>query len=124
MVTLDRPTATPKTVKQALEDLDQPTALSFSPLAHLPVLTPGSPRELRGLLVDVIVELSDSRAPRDAEAGRVLFHYYVKRIGSHELVAERLHMTRPTYFRRLHEGHAHVARMLNGVSDFALWFRL
>ena len=124
MVTLDRPTATPQAVKQALEDLDHPAALSLNPLAHLPVVTPNATRELRGLLVDVVLELADSRSPRDAESGRVLFHYYVKKTGSHELIAERLILTRPTYFRRLNEGYALVAGLLNGVSDFAIWFRL
>lgn len=123
MVTLDRPTATPQAVKQALEDLDQPAALGLNPLARLPVLTPDNPSELRGLLIDVIVEIGESRSPREAESGRLLFDYYIKKIGSHELIAERLHLSRPTYFRRLHDGYALVALQLNGVTDFALWFR-
>jgi len=88
------------------------------------VLTPDNPAELRGLLVDVIVELADSRLPREAESGRLLFDYYIRRVGSHELIAERLHLSRPTYFRRLQHGYRLVALLLNGLSDFALWFRL
>jgi len=124
VVTLDRPTATPRAVKHALEALNRPAALGANPLAQLPVLTPGNPAELRGLLVDVIVELADSRSPREAESGRLLFDYYIRRVGSHELIAERLHLSRPTYFRRLQHGYTLVALLLNGLSDFALWFRL
>ena len=124
MVTLDRPTATPRAVKHALEALNRPAPLGANPLAQLPVLTPDNPAELRGLLVDVIVELADSRLPREAESGRLLFDYYIRRVGSHELIAERLHLSRPTYFRRLQHGYRLVALLLNGLSDFALWFRL
>lgn len=126
MVTLaTRPHVDPKTVKRALEVLDRPTALVLNPLAQLPVMASHEDAgELRGLLIDVAFELADSHSPRDAEAGCLLVDYYIKRVGSHEVVMQRHHLTRPTYFRRLKHGYALVALQLNRLSEFALWFRL
>ena len=53
---------------------------------------------------------------RDAECGRVLLDYYVRRVGSHEVVMERLYLTRPTYYRRLHHGFLLVANRLDELS--------
>ncbi len=105
-------------VHAALDDLGTPEALGRSPLARLPGLSKGdsAAAELRALLVDVIEELAALQAPRDAEAGHVLLDYYVKKRGSHELVAERLHMSRPTYYRRLHHGFELVADRLDTLS--------
>ena len=72
--------------------------------------------ELRALLVDVIGELAASSAPRDAEAGHLLLDYYVRRVGSHEVIMERLHMSRPTYYRRLHHGYELVANRIDQIS--------
>ena len=125
VTTVTRPIATPEAVKRALEAIDQPTALARNPLARLPIVTPAAASiELRGLLIDVIAELGDSRSYRDAQSGRLLFDYYVKRIGAHEVIMQRLHLTRPTYFRRLKHGYVQVALQINRLSDFALWFQL
>lgn len=75
--------------------------------------------ELRSLLVDVIRELAASRQPRDAEAGQLLLDYYVKRVGSHEVIAERLHLSRPTFYRRLQRGLGLVAERVDELSEFA-----
>jgi hypothetical protein len=43
----------------------------------------------------------------------------VKRVGSHEVVMERLHLSRPTFYRRLHRGLVLTAKRLdelNGTS--------
>src|SRR5207253_505863 len=69
--------------------------------------------DLRALLVDVIGELAVSHAPRDAESGRLLLDYYVKRVGSHDVIMERLHLSRPTYYRRLHHGFELIANRLD-----------
>jgi hypothetical protein len=105
-------------VHAALDDLGTPEALGRSPLARLPGLSKGdsAAAELRALLVEVIEELAALQAPRDAEAGHVLLDYYVRKRGSHELVAERLHMSRPTYYRRLHHGFELVADRLDTLS--------
>ena len=105
-------------VRAALDDLGTPEALGRSPLAQLPGVSVGESAavELRALLVDVIGELATSTSPRDAESGHLLLDYYVRRVGSHEVIMERLHMTRPTYFRRLHHGFELVAARLDELS--------
>jgi hypothetical protein len=105
-------------VRAALDDLGTPEALGRSPLAQLPVVTRGESAavELRALLIDVIGELAASASPRDAESGHLLLDYYVRRAGSHEVIMERLHLSRPTYYRRLHHGFELVASRLDQLS--------
>lgn len=105
-------------VRAALDDLGTPEALGRSPLAQLPGVSRGDSAavDLRALLVDVIGELAASAAPRDAESGHLLLDYYVKRVGSHDVIMERLHLSRPTYYRRLHHGFELVAAHLDRMS--------
>lgn len=58
----------------------------------------------RQLLVGAIGEMVGSDSSREAEAGRILRDYYVRRIRSHELIANRLNMPRATFYRRLRLG--------------------
>jgi hypothetical protein len=111
----------PQLVKTALDDLGTPERLGRSPLALLPGVSRGgsAASDLRALLVDVIAELAASPAPRDAEAGHLLLDYYVKKVGSHEVIMERLHLSRPTFYRRLQHGFALVADRLDEMSEFA-----
>src|SRR5438105_14702716 len=111
-------TAREQLVRAALDDLGTPEALGRSPLAQMPLIAKGQSAavELRALLIDVIGELASSTSPRDAEAGHLLLDYYVKRAGSHEVIMERLHMSRPTYYRRLHHGFELVAGRLDQLS--------
>jgi hypothetical protein len=111
-------TAREQLVRAALDDLGTPEALGRSPLAQLPVVSKGASAaiELRALLIDVIGELAASTSARDAESGHLLLDYYVKKAGSHELIMERLHMSRPTYYRRLHHGFELVASRLDQLS--------
>ena len=105
-------------VRTALDDLGTPEALGRSPLCRLPNLSGGESAavELRALLIDVIGELASAGGPRDAESGRLLLDYYVKKAGSHEVIMERLHLSRPTYYRRLHHGFGLVASRLDDLS--------
>jgi hypothetical protein len=105
-------------VRSALDNLGTPEALGRSPLARLPGVSAGdsAANELRALLVDVIGELASLPSPRDSEAGHLLLDYYVRRVGSHEVIMERLHMSRPTYYRRLHHGFELVAERLDELS--------
>jgi hypothetical protein len=105
-------------VRTALDDLGTPEALGRSALARLPVVSRGdsAATELRALLIDVIGELAAANSPRDAESGRLLLDYYVKKAGSHEVIMERLHLSRPTYYRRLHHGFELVAERLDKLS--------
>jgi hypothetical protein len=56
------------------------------------------------VLTGQIESLASSADGRDREAGQLLRDYYLRRVGSQELVADRLHMTRATFYRRLHLG--------------------
>jgi hypothetical protein len=114
-------TIRPQLVRAALDDLGTPEALGRSPLGQLPGVSRGgsAAADLRAVLVDVIGELATSTGPRDAEAGKLLLDYYVKRVGSHEVIMERLHLSRPTFYRRLQRGFALVAERLDELSEFA-----
>lgn len=112
----------PQLVRAALDDLGTPEALGRSPLGKLPGIAHGegsAAADLRACLVDVISELAGSSNPRDSEAGRLLLDYYVKRVGSHEVIMERLHLSRPTFYRRLQRGFQLVAERLDEMSEFA-----
>jgi hypothetical protein len=87
-------------------------------MPHLAALSrlPKSREDLRILLVYVAADVAMSRRPRDAAAGRLLLDYYVKRVGSHEVVMERLHLSRPTFYRRLHRGLVLIAERLDGLN--------
>ena len=114
-------TVRPQLVRAALDDLGTPEALGRSPLGRLPGIANGesTAADLRAALVDVISEIASSAQPRDAEAGRLLLDYYVKKVGSHEVIMERLHLSRPTFYRRLQRGFALVAERLDEMSEFA-----
>jgi hypothetical protein len=43
----------------------------------------------------------------------------LKRVGSHEVIAERLHLSRPTFYRRLQRGLTPVAERLDELGEFA-----
>jgi hypothetical protein len=108
-------------LKSALENLADVEALRRSPLTLLPALSrsSNSGADLRDMLVDVVTELTASRAPRDREAGQLLFDYYVKRVGSHQVVMERLCLSRPTFYRRLQRGFERLVERLDAVNEFA-----
>ncbi|HEV2035598.1 MAG TPA: hypothetical protein VGU71_15635 [Candidatus Dormibacteraeota bacterium] len=114
-------TIRPQLVRAALDDLGTPEALGRSPLGQLPGVSRGgsAAADLRAVLIDVIGELAASPGPRDAEAGKLLLDYYVKRVGSHEVIMERLHLSRPTFYRRLQRGFSLVAERLDELSEFA-----
>jgi hypothetical protein len=111
----------PQLVRAALDDLGTPEALGRSPLGQLPGVSRGgsAAADLRAVLIDVIGELAAAPGPRDAEAGKLLLDYYVKRVGSHEVIMERLHLSRPTFYRRLQRGFSLVAERLDELSEFA-----
>ena len=67
---------------------------------------------LRSALINSIRQLASSESRKRAEAGQLLLDYYVRRAGSHELVAERLHLSRATFYRRLRLGWELLARQL------------
>jgi transcriptional regulator of acetoin/glycerol metabolism len=104
-------------VREALENLQHPSRLAQSPLAAMcaPAETRDGGQGLQRLLVELIDEIAGSTLDRDAEAARILRAYYVKKVGSQETVAERLHLARATFYRRLHRGWDLLAERLDQV---------
>ncbi|TDU80620.1 hypothetical protein EDD91_7510 [Streptomyces sp. KS 21] len=95
-------------IREALDALHRPQLLARSPL--LPVA--GDPAALRELLESGVQHLLNSTVATETEAGRILSQYYVERCGGHEFIANRLHLSRATYFRRLNQGLALLATVV------------
>jgi DNA-directed RNA polymerase specialized sigma24 family protein len=108
-------------VKEALEALPDRAALAQVKLTSLPYLGREGgdrARELDELLRDAARELAGSSDFRDAQSGLLLVDYYVKRNGTHEQIAERLHLSRPAYYRRLQRGCELLAERLESLAAF------
>ena len=115
------PQVTAGSVKQALEVLSDNRLLALSPLCKLPYLARdgGDPAtELADLLRDAARELATSTVFRDAQSGHLLVEYYVKRSGTHDQIAEQLHLSRPNYYRRLQRGCELLAERLDRLVAF------
>src|SRR5262249_34453412 len=106
---------TPELVKQALEALHRPQELAGVALGHLLGLEAETDR-LRAVLAEQIEDLAVSEDDRERDAGRLLRDYYLRRLGSQELVAGRLHLTRATFYRRLHLGWMLLGERLTTLS--------
>jgi tetratricopeptide (TPR) repeat protein len=108
---------TPEQVKHFLEVLHQPAALGESELfATISLSMDIDATQLRDLLGTKIGELCNGPIGEEAEAGKVLRDCYVNRVGSHEAVAERLHLSRRTFYRRLDRGLLTLAERLSHVA--------
>jgi hypothetical protein len=115
------PQISASTVKEALEALPDRVALAQVKLASLPYLGREGgdrAREQDELLRDAARELAGSSDFRDAQSGLLLVDYYVKRNGTHEQIAERLHLSRPAYYRRLQRGCELLAERLESLAAF------
>jgi len=102
-------------VKAAFEALSDRRLLLTSPLCRLPYLNRdgGEPAaELESLLRDTARELAASKDLSDAQAGQLLVDYYVRRTGTHDQIAERMHVTRTVYYQRQHRGFEQIAARL------------
>lgn len=102
-------------VKTALENLYNRTELRHSPLIQLRALQSAAdpPATLRGMLIQAIRELEDSPSGQHCEAAALLYDIYIRRLASHEIVAQRLGLPRTTYYRRLRQG----------IQALAIWLR-
>ena len=115
------PELTGNSIKEAPEALSDRRLLAESALCRLPYLgrDGGDPvAELDDLLRDAAREMSTSSVLRDAQAGHLLVEYYVKRSGTHDQIAERLHLSRPTYYNRLQRGCELLADRLDKLAAF------
>jgi hypothetical protein len=97
-------------IREALPHLRSQSRLGESPLLALPGL--GSPSALAAHLIGQVEALSASASQVDQEAGIILTAYYLGRSGAHDLLAQRLHLSRATYFRRLDHGIRRIAEAM------------
>jgi tetratricopeptide (TPR) repeat protein len=102
-------------VKEALERMRSGN-VAHAPLARLLGLDQDPAGPELGRLLAVEVELmANSATGREREAGQLLREYYLKRSGSQEMVAGRLHLTRATFYRRLHLGWTLLGERLSAA---------
>lgn len=100
-------------VREALERLERPPELARVALARLLGLEQDSHgTRLRRLLVEQVELLARSQTGVERQAAQALRDYYLNRVGSQEVVAERLHLARATFYRRLHLGWELLAARL------------
>jgi hypothetical protein len=86
-------------VRQALRDLDRPTAVAASPVAALAGHAQGATRQL---LIRAMTEAFGA-GPDEELLRDIVFAAYAGRTTSHEAVAFAMHVSRATYFRRLRQ---------------------
>lgn len=113
-------TATAPAVKSAMEAMHDLRTLSTSPLMGLSVVREeglSGAGELKAALIAAINDVAASTKFVDAQSGRILADYYVKGIGTHEMLAERHHVSRATYFHRLDRGFDRVADRLDEIDE-------
>ncbi|WP_018352118.1 hypothetical protein [Longispora albida] len=104
----DSVSRTAASVRQALERLHDPPALASSPL--LALAGTGGVAALHAMLVDAVTTLALSPDRIDAEAGQTLMICYVEGDNRRrERIAEALHHSRATHFRRIQRGLTAIA---------------
>jgi hypothetical protein len=88
--------------------------LAESPLASMRCLPNHSGPALRQLMEDAISALRASSAQVDAQAGEILYLYYVRHIGGHYAVMLRVGLSRAAYFNRRSYG---VRRLVDRLKE-------
>jgi hypothetical protein len=101
------PAVTRADVHQALRDLDRPSELAVSPLAAA-VGGADPAAAVRALLVRA-ADQAFGAGPVEALLRDVVERAYVDHRTSHEQAAHDLHVSRPTYFRRLRQATGRVS---------------
>jgi hypothetical protein len=107
-------------IKLALRVLNEGALLARSRLIELRCLArcqSSRAQELRKILLAEISGLERSSNRQDSEAGKVLMDYYGNRIGTHEVVAEKLGLPRATFYRRLHRGLRRLAERIASLDN-------
>lgn len=109
--TATRPPVTAETVRTALRELQVPHRLAASPLAE------GKETSERAAFVHALLARAADEAFGTSEDERllrsVLVLGYLEPVGSHELAAEELHVSRSAYFRRLRVATERIAEHLS-----------
>jgi hypothetical protein len=99
LASLAAPAIGEEDVRQALREIDRPTALAASPLTA--IAGPGADA-VRALLLRAMTE-SFGAGPDETLLREIAFAAYAGRTAAHEDVAHTLHVSRATYFRRLRQ---------------------
>jgi hypothetical protein len=102
-------------VREALTLLNQPQKLASSEIVrYWRGLMPPSPGLIRQWVMDALMSADLGEWP----SGRLLLTlYYIERRGSHESLAERLNLSRATYFRSHQRALQRLAQHLIGAID-------
>ena len=107
--TRDLPSAHVSTddVRQALRDLDRPSALALNPLAA--AVGGADPAAAVRALLTAAASGAFGSGPEETLMRDLVTRAYVDHRSSHEQAADELHVSRTTYFRRLRQATARVA---------------
>jgi hypothetical protein len=108
------PDITVERLEHALKVFNNLRDLGESPLASMRSLPNRSGAALRQLIEDAISALRASPAQVDAQAGEILYLYYVRHIGGHYVVMLRVALSKATYFNRRSYG---VRRLVDRLKE-------
>jgi hypothetical protein len=111
-VTVDR-------VEHALKVLQSTRDLAESPLIGLHSVPMRTAAALRQTLEAAIEHLRTSSSQLDAQAGEILYLYYVRRIGGHYPVTLRVGLSRAAYFNRRSYGVRRLVDRLRELEESA-----
>lgn len=95
-------------VRSALDNIHDSTRLARSPLVALTATT----ERLHSFLTEAIADLASAGDQPTAQSGHLLHAYYLRRRTDHLGIANQLHLSRATYFRRLDRGLTILAQRL------------
>jgi hypothetical protein len=108
------PDVTVERVEHALKVLHSTRDLAESPLVGLRCVADPTAAALRMTIEGAIEHLKSSSFQLDAQAGEILYLYYVRRIGGHYVVTLRSGLSRAAYFNRRSYG---VRRLVDRVRE-------
>ena len=108
------PDVTVERVEHALKVLHSTRDLAESPLVGLHCVPTPTAAALRQTIEAAIDHLKSSSFQVDAQAGEILYLYYVRRIGGHYMVQMRVELSKATYFIRRSYG---VRRLVDRLRE-------
>ena len=113
------PDVTVERVEHALKVLQSTRDLAESPLTGLRCVPSPTAAALRQTIEAAIEHLKSSSFQLDAQAGEILYLYYVRRIGGHYPVTLRVGLSRAAYFNRRSYGIRRLVDRLRELEESA-----
>ncbi len=113
------PEVTVERVEHALKVLHSTRDLAESPLVGLHSVPSPTAASLRETIEGAIEHLKSSSFQLDAQAGEILYLYYVRRIGGHYPVTIRVGLSRAAYFNRRSYGVRRLVDRLRELEESA-----